>query len=157
MSPEELLEYAVDAEVLITGWGDGLLTKETLEKLSALRLIAHTGGTISSVITHDVYELGIPVVSGNDIFAKSVAEGCLCYILCSLRRIEFFANMMRNGKWREHEFLNCGLIGKKVGIVGFGSIAKYFLELIRWFNCDVLICSSHLSASEAERMGCRVA
>ena len=157
LSPVELLEYAADAEVLITGWGDGPFTKETIAKLTELRLIVHTGGTIASVLTQDVYELGIPVVSGNDIFAKSVAEGCLCYILCALRRIEYFADMMRKGKWREHDFLNRGLIGKKVGIVGFGSIAKYFVELIRWFNCDVLIYSSHLSASEAESLGCRVA
>ena len=157
LSPVELLEYAADAEVLIIGWGDGPFTKETLEKLTELRLIVYTGGSLANTISQEVYELGIPIIGGNDIFAKSVAEGCLCYILCALRRIEYFTGLVRNGEWREEVFENRGLIGKKVGIVGFGSIAKYFVELIRWFDCEVLIYSSHLSHSEAESLGCRVA
>ena len=97
------------------------------------------------------------VIGGNNVFAKSVAEGTLAYILASLRRMEHYSGIMRAGGWKEVLFQNRGLRGKTVGVVGFGTITKYFLELIRWFGCEVLIYSSHIKEEEAAAYGGRPA
>ena len=157
LTKEELIELAADAEILFTGWSTAFLEKKDVERLPKLRMIAHTGGTVGNLIAQDVYETGVAVLSGNDVYAQSVAEGCLCYILSSLRRIEHYSGVMRTGGWREDNFQNRGLIGKKVGIVGFGTISKHFLELIRWFRCEILIYSSHLSDEEAAKYGGKTA
>lgn len=153
LTAEEIITMAKDAEILLTGWGTCHLEKSIVAALPKLRLIAHTAGSVALLASLDIYETGVRVISGNDIFAQSVAEGCLCYTLSALRRIEHYTGEIRNGRWLESGFSNQGLIGKKVGIVGFGAIAKYFLELIRWFRCEVLIYSSHLSEEEAEKYG----
>ena len=157
LTVEEVVEWAHDADVLITCWGTCKYTKADVEKMPNLKLIAHTGGTLLPVVEQDVFETNVQAISGNNVFAKSVAEGALCYILDALRRIEFFSNEVREGRWRTAEFQNRGLIGKTVGIVGFGTIAQYFAELIRWFDCDVLIYSSHLSNEDAAKYGARTA
>jgi len=157
LTVDELVEVASDTDVLLTGWGNVFLTKKDLERMPKLKLIAHTGGSIANLIADDVYELGIPILSGNNIFAKSVAEGCLCYTLAALRKIEHYGQMMRHGEWREDDPHNSGLIGKKIGIVGFGTISKLYLELIRWFDCEVLIYSSHLEEEVAQKYGGRKA
>lgn len=157
LTAEEITEMAKDAEVLMTGWGTCRLEKEIVEALPKLRLIAHTAGSVALLASPEIYRTNVRVVSGNDIFAQSVAEGCLCYTLSALRRIEHYTGEIRQGRWLESGFENRGLIGKKVGLVGFGAIARYYLELIRWFRCEVLIYSSHLSEEEAAKYGGRKA
>ena len=157
LTVEEVIEWAHDADVLITCWGTCKYSKADVEKMPNLKLIAHSGGTLVPVVEQDVFESNVQVISGNNVFAKSVAEGALCYALDALRRIEFYSNEVREGRWRTAEFQNRGLIGKTVGIVGFGTIAQHFVELIRWFECDVLIYSSHLTNEEAAKYGARTA
>jgi phosphoglycerate dehydrogenase-like enzyme len=91
------------------------------------------------------------------VFAKSVAEGCLCYTLAALRRLEHYMDVMRTGGFKETVFYNRGLFGKKLGIVGFGAIARHYLNLVRWFDLEVLIYSSHLTDEEAAKYGGRTA
>ncbi len=157
LSVEEVVEFAGNADVLITSWGSCKYYKKDIEKLPDLKMIAHAGGTVAPVVAPDVYETDVKVISGNDVFAKSVAEGCLCYILAALRRLEHYMGVMREGGFRTDVFENRGLFGKKVGIVGFGAIARHLLELIRWFDLEILIYSSHLTNEEAAIYGARTA
>ena len=154
---DEVVELAKDADVLITSWGSCKYFKKDIEKMPNLKMIAHAGGTVATVAAPDVYETNVKVISGNDVFAKSVAEGCLCYILSALRRLEHYMGVMREGGFRTNVFENRGLFGKKLGIVGFGTIARHLLNLIRWFDLEVLIYSSHLTDEEAATYGGRTA
>lgn len=157
LTVEEVIEFARDADVLITTWGSCKYFKKDVEKMPNLKMIAHAGGTVAPVVATDVYETGVKVISGNDVFAKSVAEGCLCYILAALRRLEHYMGVMRDGGFRTDVFENRGLFGKKIGIVGFGTIARHLLNLIRWFDLEILIYSSHLTDEEAATYGARTA
>ncbi len=153
----EVVELARDADVLLTCWGTRLYHKEDILKMPNLKLIAHCAGSVAPVVAPDVYETDVKVISGNDVFAQSVAEGCLCYTLAALRRLEHYMGVMRDGGWCEAVFYNRGLFGKKLGIVGFGAIARHYLNLIRWYDLEVLIYSSHLTDEEAAKYGGRIA
>lgn len=157
LTMDEVVELAGDADVLITCWGTCMYHKADIERLPNLKLIAHFAGSVAPVVAQDVYETGVKVISGNDVFAKSVAEGCLCYTLAALRRLEHYMDVMRTGGFKETVFYNRGLFGKKLGIVGFGAIARHFLNLVRWFDLEVLIYSSHLTDEEAAKYGGRTA
>ena len=157
LTAEEVIAAAKDADVLITSWGTCKYFKEHVQQMPNLKMIAHAGGTVVPVAAPDVYETDVKIISGNDVFAKSVAEGCLCYTLAALRRLEHFIGVMREGGFRTEIFENRGLFGKKLGIVGFGAIARHFLNLIRWFDLEILIYSSHLTDEEAAQYGARTA
>ena len=157
LSEDEIIDMHSDSDILLTGWGTENLGKNIISKMPNLKMIAYTGGSIANVVTDDVFEKGIVVTSGNNVFAKSVAEGCLSYTLCALRRLEFYMKMVRDGDWHDGTFYNRGLIGKKVGLVGFGTIAKYYAELLRWFDVELLIYSSYLSDEEAAKYGAKCA
>lgn len=157
LTADEVVEWANDADVLITCWGSCKYFKKDVERMPNLKLIAHSAGTVAPIVAPDVYETNVKVISGNDVFAKSVAEGCLCYTLAALRRLEHYIGVMRDGGFKERVFYNRGLFGKKLGIVGFGAIARHFLNLVRWFDLEVLIYSSHLSNEEAAKYGGRTA
>ena len=84
--PEEVIRYAQDAEILMTGWGHPMIDAAMLEKTS-IKLIAHTGGSVADYVAPDVYEMGIKVISGNDLYAESVAEGTVGYMMLALRKL----------------------------------------------------------------------
>ncbi|MFA7637630.1 MAG: NAD(P)-dependent oxidoreductase, partial [Monoglobales bacterium] len=94
--------------------------------------------------------------TGNYLFAKSVAEGCLAYTLCAMRELERYMNQIRAGGWNEN-WSNRGLFGKKIGIVGFGEIAKNFVEMLKPFDMEILINSGHMTDEEAAELGAKKA
>ena len=153
LSEEELCKKLNDKDVCITGWGDGPFSEKTVGCCDKLKVIAHTGGSVGNLTPDCVYDKGITVLSGNEIYADSVAEGIICYILSSLRRIPYYTNKMQNDGWHEKNWYNEGLIGKKVGIVGFGAVSRYLLDYLKPFRCEVFVYSRHMSDENAERYG----
>lgn len=150
LTVDELIHEAQQAEVLISGWGTAFLQSEHIEKMPNLKIIAHTGASVATLVDSGVCDCGVRVLSGNGVFAKSVAEGCLCYTLAALRELEKYVGLVRRGGWREENFTNRGLIGKRVGLIGFGEIAKYYAQLLEWFDVTLLVHSTHLSEVEAQ-------
>lgn len=150
-----LKENIKDIDVIFTGWGTPRIDSDILINADKLKIHAHTGGSVANYISKEEYERGIVVLSGNDTYARSVAEGCLCYTLMGLRRVDKYINIMREGGWKPTEDFNQGLIGKKVGIVGFGAIARYYVELLSWFNVELYIYSKYISEEDLLKIGGR--
>ncbi|MCL2527087.1 MAG: hydroxyacid dehydrogenase [Defluviitaleaceae bacterium] len=153
----ELYEAIKDKDVCITGWGTARIDPEFLDAAPKLRMIAHTGGTVAPYVDEEVYRCGIKVASGNAIYARSVAEGVLAYILCSLRQLPRYNNMLHTGGWSGTSDINAGLFNKRVGIVGFGAIARNVLDFLRPFNVEILVNSGHLTQEDAAALGVKKA
>ena len=96
---------------------------------------------------------GIRVMSGNQLYAQSVAEGTIGYILASLRRIPQFAGQVQKDGWALPGWTNEGLIGQRVGLVGFGAVARYTAKLLRAFDADIAIWADHVTPEEAASYG----
>ncbi|MDL2293766.1 hydroxyacid dehydrogenase [Ruminococcaceae bacterium OttesenSCG-928-D13] len=156
-SPRMLAAALEGIEVCITGWGTPFFTPEILGGASALRLIAHTGGTVAPVVSAAVFEKGIRVLSANPIFAQSVAEGTLAYMLSGLRQIPQYARRMRMGGWREENDSSQGLFGKTVGLVGFGAIPRYLVRLLEPFGVRPLAWDKYVPKAEIQAHGARSA
>ena len=152
---ETLMEELEETEVLFTGWGAPRIDQEILEHAKHLKIHAHVGGSVASYISREEYDRGILVLSGNDLYAKSVAEGCLTYTLMALRRLPEVMSIMKKEGWKPDVVTDNGLIGKKVGLVGYGAIARYYAELLRWFQVDLSVYSGHISDEELHRIGAR--
>ena len=71
MTSEEVAVYAKDADAIMTGWGHCPLDAEMLENTS-IKLIVHTGGSVGDLVEQKIYEKGIKVISGNNLYADSV-------------------------------------------------------------------------------------
>ena len=150
-----LIEHIAGVDVLLSGWGTARVDSDVLARADRLTVHAHTGGSLAPYVSGEEYARGIHVLSGNDWYAKSVAEGCLCYTLMGLRRTVDYVLAMRQGGWRPAPDRTEGLIGKKVGIVGYGAIARYYAALLRWFGVDLRIYSRHMSDAELTASGGR--
>jgi len=138
-SADELKDYIRETDVCITGWGCPTLDRYILESAGRLKLVAHTGGSVATLVSPYLYDRGIRVISGNRIFAESVAEGVLAYILCSLRNIPYYSQDMKAGGWQTGGFMSEGLLDQDIGLVGFGMVAKYLVSMLRPFRVKIKV------------------
>ena len=84
---DEVKEKIKDCEVYVTSWGSPALTKEILNAAPNLKILVHLCGTVKPFVSDEMWERGIRVISGNEYFAESVAEGTIAYMLSSLRKL----------------------------------------------------------------------
>lgn len=141
LQPAEFSQYAASADVIMTGWGHPKISAQML-KGTAVKLIAHTGGSVADYVDDDLFENGIRVISGNELYAESVAEGTLAYMLLALRSMPDHVENLRNGGWRMPKGTE-GLFDQTVGIVGMGAISRKLIAMLRPFRVKLLLYSGH--------------
>lgn len=154
---EELREKLKGKDICITGWGCAAFDENVLANADRLKLIAHTGGTVATLTSEAIYRKGIRIVSANDCFAESVAEGVIAYILAALRDIPYWDGVMRTGGWKPLLYINEGIMERTVGLVGFGAISKILVGMLKPFRVGIKVYSNHLDNKEAERYGVKSA
>ena len=109
-----------------------------------IKVIAHTGGSVADLVAPSVWEAGYKVISGNDMYAESVAEGALTYILMALRRLPHYIKDMKDGGWRSpHLIATNGLLDQTVGLVGMGTITRYLMKMLKPFHVKLKLYSGY--------------
>lgn len=157
LNEDELIASIGDAEAVLAGWGSAKYTKRVLDHAKNLRAILYTGGSVADLVDDEAYDRGVRVLSGNEVFAQSVGESVVAYALIALRRIPDYLGIVRDGGWRTPDFYNEGLLGQKVGLVGFGAVGRNTAKLLRPFGVDIYIHADHVSEEEAASYGARKA
>ncbi len=153
LTEDQLCEAIRGQDILITCWGVPKINACVLEHADRLKFIGHLAGSVATLVTDDVYEKGIRVVCGNDAFAESVAEGTMAYILASQRRITKFDREVHEEGWSAWPFVNYSLLRRKVGIIGFGAVAKNLVKMLKPFMVEIMVYSSHMTEEEAAALG----
>jgi phosphoglycerate dehydrogenase-like enzyme len=136
------------AEILLTGWGTPAITRDLLATAPNLKYISHAAGSVALVdVSAWEPQRKILVTNVMPIMAVGVAEFTLACMLNSLRRFDALYNP---GRWNSLPFYNIpkpaqSLAGKTVGLIGFGIIARLVADLLRPFNCNILIYDPFIS------------
>lgn len=131
-TPEDvaaLKEQIRDVDVMFTQWGASAANsgfdKDFYHAAKRLKMIAHTGGSVADLINEEMQKReDFVLLSGNRYYAESVAQGTICYMLLSQRRLyETLKETEKNG-WAYRTTRNDGLRGKTIGLVSFGMIGR---------------------------------
>ena len=159
LSVEEIAERISDCDIYVTGWGSPRLDEQILDAAPKLRLLVHLCGTVVPFVSEAMWRRGIRVISGNDFFAESVAEGTIGYMLTALRDIPKYSLRLKDGKtWKTSADTNCGLLGKTVGIVSYGAIARHLVRMLEPFRVNIKVYDiKPLPAEHKEKYGLREA
>ncbi len=148
----ELIRQIRDVDVLFCNWGVPDLGEEFYEAANKLKVIAYTGGSVGDLANESLKKReNIVLLSGNNYFAESVAQGTICYMLMGQRRLyQTLKGTEQQGWWKAP--YSDGLRGKTVGLVSFGMIAKHVARMLQVFDCKVKVYSSHgLSREDIEK------
>ena len=94
----------------------------------------------STFVSDEMWQRGVRVISGNDFFAESVAEGTIGYMLTALRDIPMYCTRLKREKaWKTSEDTNRGLLGKTIGIVSYGAIARHLVRMLQPFRVKIKV------------------
>jgi phosphoglycerate dehydrogenase-like enzyme len=126
------------------------LTREMLQQLPTLKLIASTGPKNASIDTQAAEALGIAVTAtGYD--PTATIEFAWSLILASMRGIDREAASIRAGRWQVG--LGSNLRGKSLGVVGLGNIGKEVARIGLAFGMKVIAWSQNLTDEKASAAG----
>lgn len=126
------------------------LTREILQQLPALKLIASTGAINASIDAKAAADLGITVTATGYEFTPTIELAWLL-IMASMRRIDREAASLRAGGWQVG--LGSNLRGKSLGVVGLGNIGKEITRIGLAFGMKVVAWSQNLNDEKASAAG----
>jgi phosphoglycerate dehydrogenase-like enzyme len=126
------------------------LTRQILQQLPNLKLIASTGPRNASIETQTAADLGIAVTATGYDSAPTI-EFTWSLILASMRGIDREAASLRAGGWQTG--LGSNLRGKSLGVVGLGNIGREVARIGLAFGMKVIAWSQNLTEEKASAAG----
>lgn len=153
-----VLSNCADAEVIITSWCSPALDSDIVEAAPHLKLLVHAAGSVKPVTTDALWNAGVRVVSCAAAIAYGVAEYCLGLMLTECKRVFWAANGVKTGKWQEDVQSYGGafeLYRQSVGIIGAGFVGTRLIELLKPFQCNILLFDPYCSETRASELGVR--
>lgn len=140
LTKAEVIDRIADCDCYVTLWGSPRLDADILAHAPRLRLLTHLAGTIVPFVSDAMWDRGIRVISGNSYFAESVAEGTVGYMLAALRDIPYYSDRLkREHVWKRPEDFPRGLLGRTVGLVSYGEIARHLVRLLAPFRVRIKV------------------
>lgn len=151
---QRLPSLIADADACITGWYSPAITSEALAGAPRLRLIAHCGGSVKSLIPPETFARGVAVSHVAALIADAVAEATILAILLGLRRYHEMDQRLKAGADARSTVYDGRLLGAlTVGLVGAGYVGRKVVSLLRAFGSRVLVYDPYLSDREAADLG----
>ena len=126
------------------------LTREILEKLPNLKLIASTGPRNAAINSQTAANLGIAVtMTGYD--STPTIEFTWSLILASMRGLDREVASLRRGGWQTG--LGANLRGRTLGVLGLGNVGGEVARIGAAFGMKVIAWSQNLTAEKAHAVG----
>ncbi|KAJ4915598.1 Glyoxylate/hydroxypyruvate reductase HPR3 [Raphanus sativus] len=112
---------------------------ELLSHLPSLQLLVCTSVGTDHVDLAECKRLGIAVTNAGDAFSDDVADCAVGLLISVLRLISVGDRYVRSGKWaKPGEFqLGTKVSGKRVGIIGMGTIGSRIAKRLEPFGCII--------------------
>lgn len=127
--------------VLVTGWSTPRIPKEwALSPDSPLRYICHVAGSLRNVASREFFEAGIVMSNWGAKVAYTVAEHAMLLVLGALRNLRTW-----EACHRQQDVIFAAITrlrsktlrGKRVGLHGFGAIARELVALLRPYKVSI--------------------
>ncbi|MFC4012616.1 phosphoglycerate dehydrogenase [Nonomuraea purpurea] len=129
------LERVAGAEAVIVGLD--AVTAEVIEAGRGLRVIAKHGVGVDTIDVEAARSRGVPVVYAPGSNSRAVAELAFGLMLAAARKIAQSDAAIRAGGWPK--LFGPELVGKTLGIIGYGRIGRLVAGYARAFGMTVVV------------------
>lgn len=140
-------------EVLIACWKTPPLPSDLPPRL---RYVCYLAGSVKRLVTRAHLERGLIVTNWGSSISRIVAEWALFHILSSLRRASAWCIAMhKDGAWKNEKTETASLFGRRVGLHGFGLVARELVKLLRPFGVEISAFAPDLTPAAEREWGVR--
>ncbi|KAF8019757.1 hypothetical protein BT93_G0446 [Corymbia citriodora subsp. variegata] len=136
--PRFLSDHARSAPALLCSAATRV-TAAVLDLLPSLRIIVTTSAGLNHIDLPECRRRGVAVANAGEVFSDDVADAAVGLALAVLRKVSAADRFVRRGRWAEEGDFALGskLAGKRVGIVGLGSIGLRVAKRLEAFGCPI--------------------
>lgn len=138
-SEDRLITDAAGCCALL-GSGGAKITRAVIDALPALRVVSKIGIGVDNIDVAAATERGIAVChTPDESDAATVAEHAIALMLALVKQLpEWPTSHLRSGGWRTPSVFTGRMVGRTVGIVGFGRIGRAFADRMRGWGVQLL-------------------
>jgi D-3-phosphoglycerate dehydrogenase / 2-oxoglutarate reductase len=144
---DEIIKIAKDADGLLVQYAS--ITRRVIESLQKCKVIARYGIGVDSIDIEAATEHGICIVNVINYCIDEVSDHTIALVLACVRKVVILNNAVKKGIW---DFKISKPIFRlrnmKLGLVGFGNIARMVSHKAQAFGLSVLAYDPYISSSD---------
>lgn len=114
------------------------IDKSFLEKAINLKFIGRVGAGLENIDEEFAASKNIVLFNAPEGNRDSVGEHAVGMLLMLIHRLKIADLEVRNGIWLREENRGDELMGKTVGIIGYGNMGKAFAKRLKGFDVEVI-------------------
>ncbi|MFX1455723.1 MAG: hydroxyacid dehydrogenase [Promethearchaeota archaeon] len=137
-TPNELEKEIQDYDAIIVR-SRTKITANILDNAKQLKVIGRAGVGLDNIDVKKAEELGIKVFNTPKASSVSVAELTIGLILNLARHISKADETMHCGRWCKNDYMGYTLMGKKIGLVGFGNVGQEVAKRCSAFGMKISV------------------
>jgi D-3-phosphoglycerate dehydrogenase len=154
--PEEFVAQAADCDALLNTYA-GPITAEVMAKMPKCKIIARYGIGVDTIDLEAATRAGIIVTNNPTYCVEEVAEHAMALLLDSARKVAFYDRLVRAGTWAVPPGKPLyRLVGRTLGLVGFGNIARLVAVRAAAFGMQVLYADPFVKEGQFPEPGRKV-
>jgi len=132
------------------------LTADIISAAKKLKVIGRAGIGVDNIDLKAATEHGIIVVNAPGSNSLSVVELTIGQMISIARKLVKADAHVRSGEWKRKAFVGVELMGKTLGLIGFGRIGSEVAMRAQVFGMNVITYDPYVKREVAENMGVRV-
>ena len=154
--PEDFIAQAADCDALLNTYA-GPITADVMAKMPKCRIIARYGIGVDTIDLDAATAAGIIVTNNPTYCIEEVAEHTMALLLDSARKIAFYDRLVRSGQWAVPPGKPLyRLLGRTLGLVGFGNIARQVAVRAAAFGMKVIYADPFVKEGQFKEPGRKV-
>lgn len=111
--------------------------KASVRPAGGIRFIGRAGVGVDNIDIDAATEQGVVVCNTPGASTRSVAEITIAHLLASTRHITTADRTLRDGHWAKKQLRGTEIGGKRLGLIGFGRIARDVSEIATAFGMEI--------------------
>lgn len=135
LTDEELINFLKDCDGAIIALEN--FNKHVIDNLPNIKAISKFGVGLNNIDIEYAKIKSIKIGWEKGVNKQSVAEMTLGFMLMLIRNLYVTSNLLSNGIWQKNG--GYSLYNKTIGIIGVGNIGQELINLLKAFNCTILV------------------
>ena len=135
-----------EVDGIVVRMGDA--TETVINASPNLKVITKHGVGVNNIDISAATRRKVPVMITPGANSRSVAEHALAMILTLIKRLIPLDANLRSGKWEKTTFRGTELTGKCLGLIGYGSIGRELVKLVKPFDMKIYVYDPALSKED---------